>query len=242
MQLLRRPAGARSRSAVRAARFLIGGGLVVCLAPFLGMRWVTRSSRGAIDSAPVNRVAVVLGARISANGTPSAVLQERVKTGVALLQAKKVDTLIMSGDNSRALYDEVSAMKRAAVALGAPPDRVLLDYAGFRTLDSCVRLRKVFGQTKATIVTQDFHLPRAVHLCRSAGIDTYGVAASDPPGSGWRIKSWLREVPAAAQAWLDVHVLDTQPKFLGVTIDIDHPPKEALEQPLNTASTQTGND
>jgi vancomycin permeability regulator SanA len=221
------------RSVGRIARFLIGSGLILCLAPWLGMRWVTRSARGSIESAPVNRVAIVLGAGLYPDGRPSAVLMARITTAVRLLNAKKVDTLIMSGDNSRTAYDEVSAMKKAAVTLGAPADRVLLDYAGFRTLDSCVRLRKVFGQTRATVVTQNFHLPRAVHLCRAAGIETYGVEATDPPGSAWKIKSWLREVPASAQAWLDVHVFDTQPKFLGPAIDIDHPPPDALEQPLN---------
>jgi vancomycin permeability regulator SanA len=221
------------RRAGGIARFLIGSGLILCLAPWLGMRWVTRTARGSVESAPVNRVALVLGAGLYPDGTPTAVLMARITTAVDLLNAQKVDTLIMSGDNSRPQYDEVSAMKNAAVALGAPTDRVLLDYAGFRTLDSCVRLRKIFGQSRVTVVTQDFHLPRAVHLCRSAGIEAYGVAATDPPGTGWKIKSWLREVPASAQAWLDVHVLGTQPKFLGTVIDIDHPPKEALVQPLN---------
>ncbi len=226
----------RGRQTFRIARFLIGSGLVLCLAPWLGIRWVTRGSRGSVDSAPVNRAAVVLGAGLYPDGTPAPVLMARITTGVDLFKAKKVDTLIMSGDNSRALYDEVTAMKNVAVGLGVPADRVLLDYAGFRTLDSCVRVRKVFGQSRVTIVTQNFHLPRAVHLCRSAGIDTYGVEAPDPPGSAWKIKSWVREVPASAQAWLDAHIFGTQPKFLGPEIDIDHPPKEALVQPLNAKS------
>lgn len=176
---------------------------------------------------------MVLGAGVLPSGRPSDVLQARIQTGVDLLAAGKVDTLIMSGDNSRARYDEVSGMKRAAVALGAPAERVLLDYAGFRTLDSCVRLRRVFGQIEALVVSQQFHLPRAIHLCRSAGINAYGVRADDPRHGSSRRKSAIREVPATTQAWIDVHILRRKPKFLGPAIDIDKPPSEALEQPLN---------
>jgi vancomycin permeability regulator SanA len=176
---------------------------------------------------------MVLGAGVLPNGQPSFVLQARIQTGVDLLAAGKVDTLIMSGDNSRASYDEVSVMKRAAMALGAPAHRILLDYAGFRTLDSCVRLRRVFGQTEALVVSQQFHLPRAIHLCRSAGVKAYGVRADDPRGATSRRRSAVREVPATTQAWIDVNVLRRKPKFLGPAIDIDAPPPEALEQPLD---------
>ncbi len=161
------------------------------------------------------------------------VLRSRIETGVALLAAHKVDILIMSGDNSRANYDEVTAMKNTAVSLGAAPENVLLDFAGFRTLDSCIRLRKVFGQTSALVVSQGFHLPRAVHLCRSAGIEVYGVEAPDPRGRTFRWKSTLREVPATTQAWFDAHVFRKQPRVLGEPIDIDNPPPEALKQPLD---------
>ncbi len=186
-----------------------------------------------MNKAPPRRVALVLGAGITADGRPSMVLQTRIDTAVALIKAGKVDTLIMSGDNSRANYDEVTVMKAASVAQGVPADDVLLDYAGFRTLDSCVRVRKVFGQREVLVVSQGFHLPRAIHLCRTAGVDAVGVEARDPRGLSWRVRSGVREVPAAAQAWIDVHLLRRGPKFLGPPIDIDNPPPEALVQPLS---------
>lgn len=161
------------------------------------------------------------------------VLQARIDTAVALIKAGKADTLIMSGDNSRANYDEVSAMKAAAVEGGVSTDRVLLDYAGFRTLDSCIRVRKVFGQRSVLVVSQGFHLPRAVHLCRSAGVDAIGVEAADPRGTSWRVQSGIREIPAAAIAWAEAR-LGRNAKFLGPAIDIDNPPPEALVQPLST--------
>ncbi len=167
-------------------------------------------------------------------GRPSLVLAERVKTAAALYHNGTVDKLVMSGDNSKAAYDEVSAMKRLATQLGVAPDDVILDYAGFRTLDSCVRVHKVFGQSRVTVVTQRFHLPRAIHLCRWAGVDAIGVAASDPRGRSSQLKSTIREIPASAQAWFETHIVGRQPKFLGTPIDVDNPPPEALTQPLGS--------
>ncbi len=120
--------------------------------------------------------------------------------------------------------------------LGARTDDVLLDYAGFNTMQSCVRLRKVFGQDRAVVVSQRFHLPRAIHLCRFAGIRTTGVNAPDPRSVKDRSISTLREIPATTLAWWPVYVFGAQPKFLGPMIDIDNPSPEALDQPLAAAT------
>jgi vancomycin permeability regulator SanA len=175
---------------------------------------------------------VVLGAGITAEKRPSSVLASRIETAVELYREGKVRKLIMSGDNSRRQYDEVSAMKAYAVSLEVQPNDVLLDYAGFRTLDSCVRLRKVFGQSRAIIVSQQFHLPRALHLCHYANVDAVGVAAPDPRGLSRRLTSRVREVPASFQAGVDSWLLRRSATVLGPTIDIDKPPLEALQQPL----------
>lgn len=125
-------------------------------------------------------------------------------------------------------------MKGLAVALGVKPIDVLLDYAGFRTLDSCVRIRKVYGLHSILIVSQGFHLPRAVHLCRWAGLQVIGIEAPDPSGTSFRTKSMIRELPAATQAWIDAHLFQRKPKFLGQEIDINNRPPEALANPLDT--------
>jgi SanA protein len=211
---------------------MVMGLCVLGVLPWLGMRWGARSAVVRVSRAPKRDVALILGAGITADRQPSRVLQHRIDVGVALYRAGKVRKLIMSGDNSNALYDEVTVMKTAATKAGIPSDDVLLDYAGFRTLDSCVRLRKVFGQTTAIVVSQGFHLPRSIHLCRWAGIEVIGVEAIDDRGRSSRMVSETREVAASLQAWLEAHLLGRSAKFLGDPIDIDNPPAEALSQPL----------
>jgi vancomycin permeability regulator SanA len=200
-------------------------------ATWLGMKANARSSNVSVEKARATDVAMILGAGITADRRPSDVLQARIERGVELYTAGKVRKLVMSGDNSRENYDEVSVMKREAVRLGVPRSDVILDYAGFRTLDSCVRLRKVFGQSHAIVVSQGFHLPRAIHLCRWAGIDIVGVEAKDPRAKTARIASSAREAFASLRSFADMHIFGTKPRFGGSKIDVFNPPPEALEQP-----------
>ncbi len=227
----------RSKRAKSIRRLLLLSvvALVGSLLPWIGMRFVTRNAVVSVKDAPKRDVAMILGAGITANNRPSDALQWRIERGVELYKAGKVRKLVMSGDNSIANYDEVSVMKNLAMKLGVPDRDVILDYAGFRTLDSCVRLRKVFGQTKAIVVSQGFHLPRAIHLCRWAGVDVVAVEAIDARGRSNRLASGVREVPAALRAWAEIHLLGKSAKFLGPTIDVFNPPPEALKQPLDTA-------
>jgi vancomycin permeability regulator SanA len=216
------------------APFVLGVALLVV--PFIGLRLATSGDITSVAEAstrtdPQRDVALVLGAGLRTDGSPSFVLRTRVEAAVDLYKRGLVRKLVMSGDNSLASYDEVSAMKDYAETLGVVRRDVILDYAGFRTLDSCVRIRKVFGQTRIYVVSQRFHLPRAVHLCRWAGVDTIGIIADDPRGWSSRLKSTVREVPANAIAWAEAHVFGRGPKYLGDAIDIDNPPAVALEQP-----------
>jgi SanA protein len=206
-------------------------GLVALVLPslFMAIRYPSVPVSG---QAKVADVALVLGAGLNADGSAGPVLSARVRAGVALYKARTVRKLVMSGDNSKALYDEVSAMKKLAVAQGVKSDDVLLDYAGFRTLDSCVRIRKVFGQTTVVLVSQSFHLARARFLCADAGVRTYTTSANDPRPRSFILQSQVRELFAKWQAVLDTKVTNRQPKFLGSRIDIDHPPADALQQPL----------
>jgi vancomycin permeability regulator SanA len=207
----------------------LGLALLIC-APSL---WMAARYRATdVDRAEkLADVGLVLGAGLRPDGSPSPVLSARVATGVSLYERRVVRKLVMSGDNSRAVYDEVSAMKRLAVALGVPDEDVLLDFAGFRTLDSCVRIRKVFGQTRVVLVSQEFHLQRAQFLCADAGVRAVGFAAPDPRPARDRYKSAVREIAARWQAVIDAKILNRQPKFLGEAIDIDQPPPDALANP-----------
>lgn len=183
-------------------------------------RWTEASSASRISSrlaeVPEHRVALVLGAMVYPDGRLSAMLHDRVAAAVRLYKAGKVEKLLMSGDNSQSRYDEVTAMRNAAIRMGVPSDDVVRDFAGFRTWDSLYRAREIWGLKDLVIVTQRFHLPRALFIARGLGIDAHGYVADRPGGyplAGRR--SRLREIPARFLAWLDVYVLKPGPHFLG---------------------------
>ena len=132
----------------------------------------------------------------------------------------KVKHLLLSGDNRRKDYDEPTDMKLALLAQGIPESAMTLDYAGFRTLDSVVRARKVFGQTRVTLITDDFHAPRAVFLARHTGLDAVAFSAG-PVSLKSSARSRVRELGARVKAVLDIYVLHTRPRFLGAPIVVN---------------------
>jgi len=129
-----------------------------------------------VPSAPV---ALVFGAGLAHNGRPSAMLAERLDMAVELYRIGKVEKLLVSGDNSIRAHDETQAMSRYAILHGVPPDAVARDFAGFSTYDSCYRAQEVFGVRRAVLVTQGFHLPRALFIANSLGMEANGVAADE---------------------------------------------------------------
>ncbi len=161
-----------------------------------------------VEESPARRVAIVFGARVYPSGRPSAMLADRVMTAVDLYRAGKVDVILMTGDNSTHDYNEPQAMADFALEMGAPRDAIVLDYAGRRTYDSCYRARHIFRVADAVLVTQQFHLPRALLTCRALGIDAVGVAADVQRPWGYSrasiTYSRLREFPATVVALLDV--------------------------------------
>jgi vancomycin permeability regulator SanA len=169
---------------------------------------------------PDNRAALVFGAGLNRAGGPSAILYDRVATAADLYAAGKVSKLLMSGDNSTTNYNEVEAMRQTAIQLGVPDDDIYLDYAGFNSWDSCYRARDIFGLDSATLVTQRFHLPRAVFTCRHLEIDAVGVTADRQPyRTGY---NEMREYLAlAGTAWR--MLIDDKPRFLGEPVDMDVP-------------------
>jgi SanA protein len=163
-----------------------------------------------IAAAPEMPVAIVFGAGVRADGRLSPMLADRMDTAVALYNAGKVRKLLVSGDNRFADYDEPGRMYDYAVARGVPSADVVRDYAGRRTYDTCYRAAAVFGVTEAVLVTQRFHLPRAIFTCRNLGVDGIGFSAdrrtylSNPY---YR----LRDAFATVRAWWDVKIARPQP-------------------------------
>lgn len=161
-----------------------------------------------VEDVPPAPVAIVLGAGLQYNGTPSVILRDRLDTAVALYQAGKVQKLLMSGDNSYLDYNEPGAMKTYAASQGVPEEDIVLDYAGRRTYDTCYRAMHIFQVEKAILVTQRFHLVRALFTCRKLGLDASGVP-SDPRQYN---PYWLmREFPATSVAFWELFITHPLP-------------------------------
>jgi len=203
--------------------------IVIILALFFGVNFLIQTRLkiqnhstlifSELDKTPNLSVALVSGAGVKANGKLSDALADRVLTGVELYKAGKVKKLLMSGDNSTKNYDEVTAMKNFAMEKGVPEGDIVLDYAGFDTYASCYRAREIFDLHSAIIlVSQEFHLPRALYICNSLGVQSVGFAADKRV---YATNLWgLREFAAQIKAGLDVEVLHSKPKFLGPKVKI----------------------
>lgn len=160
-----------------------------------------------VEDAPSQRVAIVFGAGLRRDGTPTVILRDRVETAASLYFSGKVEKLLLSGDNSYLDYNEPEAMRQYALSLGVPDEAMTLDYAGRRTYDTCYRAKAIFGVQGALLVTQRFHLPRALFLCSALGLDALGVEANNR--NYWRgsLLIWnVREQLATVAAFLDLYV------------------------------------
>ena len=176
--------------------------------PFLWREWVHARYAQAIygvDQAPGGEVAVVFGAAVYRGGRLSPMLRDRVETAVRLYHEGKVERLLFSGDNRSEDYDEPGQMTAYAVRQGVPASAIQQDKAGLRTYDTCYRAYHVFGVESAVLVTQSFHLPRALFTCRQLGMEVLGVSADrrvyHPRSLAW---SENREVAALLRALVDV--------------------------------------
>lgn len=180
---------------------------LIILGPLVFARlWVHSAAVGSIYSAakvPSCRVALILGARVHKDGSLSKTLKSRVDTGIDLYRSGKAQKLLMSGDNRFIRYNEPRRMREYAIAQGVPPEDVAMDFAGRRTYDSIYRARVIFGQSKLIVVTQRFHMDRALFLCKELGVTGYGVVA---PNGTLDLRNDLREFPASAGALVDVYI------------------------------------
>ena len=208
-------------------RILVAAGsaaLVAYIAIIYAARRIERTSaalvRADISGLPHKRVGLVLGcAPILSSGAPNWFFENRIEAAAAAFRAQKVDYLLVSGDNHIATYDEPTTMKKALLRLGVPEDRIVLDYAGFSTLDSVIRAKKVFGLSEFCIITQRDHALRAIYIAKANGIDAVAFPAKDVSTlSGLRTR--MRESLARVRTLFDVHVLGRKPHFLGAKIEI----------------------
>jgi vancomycin permeability regulator SanA len=194
----------------------IGLGILI-IAPAIWVHLATRVDRyQSVASVPARTVAVVFGAGVLPDGTPTPYLERRLNTAVQLYKAGKAKILLLSGDNSTSHYNEPVAMKRYAVAHGVKEQDIVLDYAGFNTYDSCYRAKAIFGVHQATLVTHDYHLPRAIWTCDSLGVKSIGLAAQDAGklGRDFSINYLIRELGSTDKAALQ-NVFKPKPTVLG---------------------------
>jgi len=164
------------------------------------------------ESAPAEGIAIVFGAGLRRDGTPTPILRDRVQTAASLYFSGKVERLLMSGDGQMEGYNEPEAMRQFALSLGVPNEAITLDSAGSRTYDTCYRAKTVFGIKSALLVTQKFHLPRALFLCNALGLEALGVEANNRQFWRGSMLVWnVREQLATVGAFLDVYFSNPTP-------------------------------
>ncbi|MDY0020280.1 MAG: ElyC/SanA/YdcF family protein [Anaerolineae bacterium] len=162
------------------------------------------------DMPAKRRVAIVFGAGYWPSGALSDILRDRLDAAIELYRAQRVEKLLFSGDNRFVDYSEPAKMLEYAMIQGIPREDIILDYAGRRTYDTCYRARAIFQVQEAILVTQRYHLPRALNTCHALGIDAEGYSADRVPYVHIR-RYWLREVPALWRSWWDLYVAHPLP-------------------------------
>ncbi len=161
----------------------------------------------SLDTVPESRVAIVFGAGLQRDGSPSPILRDRVETAAQLYLSGKVEKLLMSGDNRFVDYNEPGAMRAYALSLGVPEEDIVLDYAGRRTFDTCYRAKIIFGVDEAILVTQKYHITRALFTCNGVGLKSVGVPSDVRTYRKLSRLIWnVREMPATVVALWDVWI------------------------------------
>lgn len=205
--------------------------IVVFVAVFLMNFNVNSKSKQYIffeaGKAPKAEVALVLGAKVFNDGRLSDMLKDRADTAIELYDTGRVNKILVSGDHGTEEYDEVNAVKNYLLEKGVKGEDIFLDHAGFDTYDSLYRVKEIFQAQSAVIVSQNFHLPRAVYIGRGLGLETYGVSA-DKHIYGNMEGNIMREILADVKAFWDVN-LSAKPKFLGSSIPLSGDSKKSWD-------------
>jgi vancomycin permeability regulator SanA len=192
---------------LKSLLILIIVGMLVLAVSRLVTSLYARGKVYSVSGVPVRRVAIVFGAGLWRNGSPTPVLADRVTQAANLYFAGKVEKLLMSGDNRFVDYNEPEAMRKLALSLGVPNEAIVLDYAGRRTYDTCYRAKVIFKVDQAILVTQAFHMPRAIYLCNRLGVDALGVESDLQTFRKSSLLYWnVRELFATAAALWDVNI------------------------------------
>lgn len=214
----------KSSKWVRRIKWSILTGVVLVFAVIVCANYAVRHTAKAfiyqnIDSIPQNKAGLLLGtSKLLRSGLPNQYFQNRIQATVDLYKAGKIEVVVISGDNSREGYNEPEDMKSELMLRGIPEDKIYLDYAGFRTLDSVVRMEKIFGQKSFTIISQKFHNQRAIYIAYAKGLQAVGYNTEDVNAySGF--KTQLREKFARVKLFLDLWT-GKNPKFLGEPVII----------------------
>lgn len=187
-------------------------GLVGLILPRLVTALYAAPRINSVEEAPARRVGIVFGAGLWRDGTPTPVLRDRVATAAQLYFSGKIEKILMSGDNRFLYYNEPGAMRDYALGLGVPSEAIVMDYAGRRTYDTCYRAREIFGLKEVILITQRFHLPRALYTCKGLGINALGVDANQREYRRSSLFYWnLRELPATLTMLFEVYLLKPLP-------------------------------
>lgn len=208
----------------RNKRRLIIAAFFISLLTVAALLWSDHACRAAaskkifhsVADVPANEVALLLGtSKKTPRGSANLHFNQRIDAAAALYRSGKVKHLLVSGDNHVKGYDEPSDMRDALAAAGVPTNAITCDYAGFRTLDSVVRAKEVFGLTRCTIVSEEFHCPRALWIAREHGLEAVAFAAPDLKSARWSLRVKARECFARAWCGVDLYVLHRVPKYPG---------------------------
>ncbi len=197
--------------------------ILICVGVVATDYWMSHEAKGFVyyklADVPKNKVGLLLGtSKFLLKGGINPYYQYRIDAAVALYKAEKIDYILVSGDNRHMSYNEPNTFKKDLIKRGIPEDKIVLDYAGFRTLDSVVRAKEVFGQHTLTIISQKFHNERAIYLAQHFGINAVAFNAKDINNRNG-LKTRTRELFARSKAFIDV-LCKVQPKFLGEKIPI----------------------
>lgn len=197
---------------------LIGFGAMLLFTIIINL-WVIWGTQSRIfedvNLVPKSKVALLLGTSPTTSRGKNVFFMHRIRAAAALYNAGKVKKIIVSGDNSVENYNETKAMRNELVKLGVPNSAIVNDHAGFRTLDSVIRAKSVFDQNEIVIVSQRFHVQRAIYIADAKGIKATGYVAKDPPHGNLYFKVMFREYFARIKAFLDCYLLGTDAKFPG---------------------------
>ncbi len=180
-----------------------------------GVKYITKS-----ENAPEADAVLVLGARVYPNGNVSLMLNDRLITGYELYEKGLAPKIIVSGDHGSKEYDEVNAMKGFLKEKDVPAEDIFMDHAGFSTYESLYRARDIFQVKKVIIVTQEYHLMRAIFVARELGLEAYGVVADKHVYHNVMLRSELREIAARNKDFLTAKIIKPLPKYLGEVIPV----------------------